>query len=426
MNKKLKVVIVGAGSSYTPELIDGLSKYRDTLPVGEIVLEDINKDRLEIMESFIKRYIKHLDFNVKVSSTDNREIAFRNADFISVQIRVGGNEARIFDEKIPLKYGLIGQETTGAGGMFNAFRTIPVMVEIAKDVEKYCPDAWIVNYSNPTGLVTEALNKATNVKVAGLCAGGMRPRWWAAEALEIPEEKIFYDYLGLNHMNFTYNMTVDGRTITDDEFKKIAKHCTVVSQDWINTMKLIPSGYTQYYFHTRERVEQLKSQERSRGESILELEKQIFREYAEPTNDKKPKTLEKRGGGGYSAVAIGIMDAIYNDNGKWMVVNVANKGTVPFLSDDAVIETACFVSKNGIQPITIPEFPQEVVGLISAVKTYETLAVDAALTGNRDTALKALMAHPLVGDYDVAKPLLEEMLNAHKEYLPQFFPEADK
>ena len=177
MNKKLKIAIVGAGSSYTPELIEGLSEHRETLPVKEIVLLDINEERLSIMEGFVKRYVGYLNYDVKVWSTTSREEAFTDADFVSTQIRVGGNKARIKDEKIPLKYGLIGQETTGVGGMFNAFRVIPVMIEIAKDVEKYCPDAWIINYSNPTGLVTEALNKVCNVKVAGLCAGGMRPRW---------------------------------------------------------------------------------------------------------------------------------------------------------------------------------------------------------------------------------------------------------
>lgn len=421
MNKELKIAIVGAGSSYTPELIEGLSEHRETLPVKEIVLLDINEERLSIMEGFVKRYIKHLNYDVKVWSTTSREEAFTGADFVSTQIRVGGNKARIFDEKIPLKYGLIGQETTGVGGMFNAFRVIPVMIEIAKDVEKYCPNAWIINYSNPTGLVTEALNKVCNVKIAGLCAGGMRPRWWAAEALNVPEEKIYYDYLGVNHMNFSYNMTIDGRPVTDEEFSKIIKKCTTVSQDWMENLHLIPSQYTQYYFHTKERVQQLKEQDKTRGESILELEKQIFREYADETNDQKPKTLAKRGGGGYSKVAIGVMDAIYNDTGKWMVINVANNGTVRFLDDDAVIETACYVSKNGMKPLTIANYPKAIVGLVSAVKNYESLAVEAAITGDKDLALQALVAHPLVRDYDIAKPLLEEMLEAHKDYLPQFY-----
>lgn len=420
MNKKLKIAIVGAGSSYTPELIEGLSQHRDTLPVKEIVLLDINEERLAIMEGFVKRYIKHLAFDVAVSSTTCRKEAFTGADFISTQIRVGGNKARIYDEKIPLKYGLIGQETTGAGGMFNAFRTIPVMIDIAKDVETYCPDAWIINYSNPTGLVTEALSKVCNVKVAGLCAGGMRPRWWTAEALDVPEESVYYDYLGLNHMNFSYNVTIDGKPLTKEQFSKVIKKCTTVSQDWMEAMQLIPSQYTQYYFHTKERVNQLKEQDKTRGEAILELERQIFREYADETNDEKPKTLAKRGGGGYSKVAIGVMDAIYNDTGKWMVINVANQGTVRFLADDAVIETACYVSKNGMKPLNIPNYPEEVIGLISAVKTYESLAVSAAITGDKETALKALVAHPLIRDYDIAKPLLEEMLEAHKEYLPQF------
>ena len=421
MNKELKIVIVGAGSSYTPELIEGLYNHKDTLPVKEIVLLDVNKERLEIMEEFVKRYTKFLDYNIKISSTESRKVAFTNADFVSTQIRVGGNKARIKDEKIPLKYGVIGQETTGVGGMFNAFRVIPVMVEIAKDVEKYCPNAWIVNYSNPTGLVTEALEKVTNVKIAGLCAGGMRPRWWASEALNIPEDEVFYDYIGLNHMNFTYNMTIQGRPIRDDEFSEVAKKCAVVSQDLIHTLKLIPSQYTQYYFHTSERVQQLKSQTKTRGESILELEKQIFREYADEATVDKPITLSKRGGGGYSVVAIGIMDAIYNDTGKWMVVNVVSNGTIDYLDDDAVIESACYVCKAGIKPLTLQNYPKAVKGLIMAVKNYESLAVEAALSGDREIALQALLAHPLIRDYDIAKPLLDEMLEAHKEYLPQFF-----
>ncbi|MFV0381347.1 MAG: 6-phospho-beta-glucosidase [Breznakia sp.] len=421
MKKDLKIVIVGAASSYTPELIEGLSNHRDTLPVQEIVLLDINLERLKIMEGFVNRYIKHLKYNVKISRTNSRKEAFTGADFISTQIRVGGNKARILDEKIPLKYGVIGQETTGVGGMFNAFRTIPVMLEIARDIENYCPNAWIINYSNPTGLVTEALEKLTNVKIAGLCAGGMRPRWWASEALGVSEEQVYYDYIGLNHMNFSYNFTVDGRPITSSEFSAIAKKCTVVSQDLIKSLQLIPSQYTQYYFHTKQRVEDLKSQTKTRGESILELEKQIFREYADESTVDKPITLSKRGGGGYSAVAIGIMDAIHNDVGKWMVVNVANNGMIDYLDDDAVIETACYVSKAGIKPLALQSYPTAVKGLITAVKNYESLAVEAALKGDREVALYALLAHPLVRDYDVAKPLLDEMLEAHKEYLPQFF-----
>ncbi|WP_028043025.1 6-phospho-beta-glucosidase [Candidatus Stoquefichus massiliensis] len=421
MNKELKIVIVGAGSSYTPELIEGLSEHRDVLPVKEIVLVDIDEDRLKIMDGFVHRYCHHLDYHVSIASTTSREEAFPGADFIACQIRVGGNKQRIYDEKIPLKYGVIGQETTGVGGMFNALRTIPVMIDIAKDVEKYCPDAWIVNYSNPTGLVTEAVLKVCDVNMAGLCAGGMRPRWWAEEALQVPEESIYYDYIGLNHMNFTYNMTVDGKPITDEQFSLVAKKCATVSQDLIQTLHLIPSQYTQYYFHTSKILSQLKSQDKTRGEAILELEKQIWREYSNPENSSKPKTLAKRGGGGYSKIAVGVMEAVYNDSGKWMVINVPNNGTIRFLNDDAVIETACFVSRDGIKPLNLRDYPQSVCGLIAAVKNYESLTVEAALSGDYNIALKAMLAHPLVREYDIAKPLLDEMLEVHKDYLPQFF-----
>lgn len=421
MNKELKIVIVGAGSSYTPELIEGLSEHRDVLPVKEIVLVDIDEDRLKIMDGFVHRYCHHLDYHISIASTTSREEAFPGADFIACQIRVGGNKQRIYDEKIPLKYGVIGQETTGVGGMFNALRTIPVMIDIAKDVEKYCPDAWIVNYSNPTGLVTEAVLKVCDVNMAGLCAGGMRPRWWAEEALQVPEESIYYDYIGLNHMNFTYNMTVDGKPITDEQFSLVAKKCATVSQDLIQTLHLIPSQYTQYYFHTSKILSQLKSQDKTRGEAILELEKQIWREYSNPENSSKPKTLAKRGGGGYSKIAVGVMEAVYNDSGKWMVINVPNNGTIRFLNDDAVIETACFVSRDGIKPLNLRDYPQSVCGLIAAVKNYESLTVEAALSGDYNIALKAMLAHPLVREYDIAKPLLDEMLEVHKDYLPQFF-----
>lgn len=421
MNKELKIVIVGAGSSYTPELIEGLNEHKDVLPVKEIVLVDIDEERLRIMDGFVHRYCQHLNYDVLVTSTTSRQEAFIGADFIACQIRVGGNKRRIYDEKIPLKYGVIGQETTGVGGMFNALRTIPVMIEIAKDVEKYCPDAWIVNYSNPTGLVTEAVLKVCNVKIAGLCAGGMRPRWWAEEALQVPEESIYYDYIGLNHMNFTYNMTVDGKSITEEQFKLVAKKCATVSQELIQRLHLIPSQYTQYYFHTSKVLSQLKSQDKTRGEAILELEKQIWREYSNLENYDKPKTLAKRGGGGYSKIAVGVMEAVYNDTGKWMVINVPNNGTIRFLNDNAVIETACFVSRDGIKPLNLKDYPESVCGLIAAVKNYESLTVDAALSGDYDTALKAMLAHPLIREYDIAKPLLDEMLEIHKDYLPQFF-----
>ncbi len=421
MSDELKIAVVGAGSPYTPELIEGLARFRDKLPVREIYLMDINERRLEIMLGFCRRFAKHLDYNVKIEATTDRKTAFKNADFINTQIRVGGNERRVFDEKIPLKYGIIGQETTGPGGFMKALRTIPVMMDIAKDVEKYSPDAWVVNYTNPTGLVTEALKKYTGVKMVGLCAGGMRPGFRVAEALSVDYQRVKYDYVGLNHMNFAFNFTVDGRPLTEEEFGKASELVGSVDVELIKKMGLMPSAYMQYYYHTSKKLKEFKEAKYTRGEEVLMLEKEIYDAYADPKQDTKPAALAKRGGGGYSEVALGVMKAIYNDEDRWLVVNVPNNGAIRMLPDDAVIETPCMINRAGIKPLAINNVPPTVWGLICAVKNYEQLAVEAAVKGDRDMALFALMAHPLVRDYDVAKPMLEELLEANKDYLPQFY-----
>ena len=417
----LKIAIIGAGSPYTPELIEGLSLHKDEIPVRKIILMDINKKRLEVMLGFCRRYVKYLNYDVEINATTDRVEAIKDANFINVQIRVGGNSARVNDEKIPLKYGIIGQETTGPGGFMKAMRTIPVMLDIAKDVEKYNPDAWIINYTNPTGLVAEAVNKYSNAKIAGLCAGGMRQQWRAADALGIDNESIRYDYVGLNHMNFAYNFTVNGKQITDGEFGKIAEKVESVDPELIRRLHLLPSGYMQYYYHTSHKLSEAKNAEFTRGEQVLMLEKDIYSAYADPEQHTKPDILAKRGGGGYSQVAIGIIKAIYNNEDKWLIVNVPNDGAIKILPNDAVIETPCIVNRAGIKPLAIGELPKEVWGIICAVKNYEQLAVEAAVTGDKDEALFALMAHPLVRDYDIAKPMLNELLEANRDYLPTFF-----
>jgi len=299
----------------------------------------------------------------------------------------------VLDEKIPLKYGLIGQETTGPGGMMKALRTIPVMLDIARDVQRINPEAWIVNYTNPTGLVAEAVNKHTEARIAGLCSGGLMPRDIAAGALDVPAESVRYDYVGLNHLNFAFNFSVDGRRVTDEEFARIVDSATwggALNATLLKTLRLIPIPYLQYYYHTSKKTRELKEQEHTRGEQVQMLEAEAFRDYADPAKDTKPEALARRGGGGYSEVALSVMKAIYTNRERIVIVNV-------------------------------PEVPRAVWGLIAAVKNYEQLAVEAAVTGSRETALLALMAHPLVQDYEIAVPLLDELLEANRQYLPQFF-----
>lgn len=418
---KLKIAIIGAGSSYTPEIIEKLSEMREQIQVSEIVLMDIDEKRMEVMTSFCKRFATHLNYQTKIWGTLDRKKAIEGSDYVITQLRVGGNGARVNDEKIPMRYGLIGQETTGPGGFMKALRTIPVMLDIARDIEKYCPEAWLVNYTNPTGIVAEAVCKYSKVKIAGLCAGGLFPKMWAEKALGVAQSCVKYDYYGLNHMNFSYNIKIGGRNLTEEEFDSIAQVHPTLDSEIVKKLGVIPSPYLQYFFTNRHKVENMKNAEYTRGEEVQMLEKEIFEAYADQNLNTKPAILDKRGGGGYSEVAVGLINAIHNDIDKWMIVNVPNNGAIKFLPDDAVVEIGCLVNSAGIKPLALNDIPETVWGLTSAVKNYEQLTVKAAVTGNRDTALLALMANPLVRDYDIAKALLNDLLEVNKEYLPQFY-----
>ena len=416
----MKISIVGAGSSYTPELLEEMCNRRDSLPVKEIVLYDINKERLDIMTGFCQRFAAKRDLDVKIRSTMSLEDAVEGADFVDTQIRVGGNEQRVIDEKIPLKYGLVGQETTGAGGMMKAFRTIPVMLEVARSMEKYAPNGWIVNYTNPTGLVTEAVTRYTNANIAGFCSGGIFPKMWAKQAMGIDYKRVQYDYVGLNHMNFISNVTIDGRPITQEEFEKLAAENDAVNPELTKLLGVLTSPYLQWYYQTQQKVNKVLAAPMTRGQEVQLLEKEVYAGYADPNNADKPAALAKRGGGGYSEVAMNFVNAVYNNVDTEMVVNVPNKGAIPFLPDSAVVEIPCLINRRGMSPLHVANVPPMCWGLIAAVKNYEQLAVEAAVEGDVTKMKWALLAHPLVREYDLVEKLVPELLEANKAYLPQF------
>ena len=416
----MKISIVGAGSSYTPELLEEMCNRRDSLPVKEIVLYDINKERLDIMTGFCQRFAAKRDLDVKIRSTMSLEDAVEGADFVDTQIRVGGNEQRVIDEKIPLKYGLVGQETTGAGGMMKAFRTIPVMLEVARSMEKYAPNGWIVNYTNPTGLVTEAVTRYTNANIAGFCSGGIFPKMWAKQAMGIDYKRVQYDYVGLNHMNFISDVTIDGRPITQEEFEKLAAENDAVNPELTKLLGVLTSPYLQWYYQTQQKVNKVLAAPMTRGQEVQLLEKEVYAGYADPNNADKPAALAKRGGGGYSEVAMNFVNAVYNNVDTEMVVNVPNKGAIPFLPDSAVVEIPCLINRRGMSPLHVANVPPMCWGLIAAVKNYEQLAVEAAVEGDVTKMKWALLAHPLVREYDLVEKLVPELLEANKAYLPQF------
>lgn len=418
---KFKLSIIGAGSSYTPELLEELANRGESLQAKEIVLYDINEERLGIMEGFCKRYAAHLGLETEITATTDLDKALYGADFVDTQIRVGGNRQRIQDEKIPLKYGLVGQETTGAGGMMKAFRTIPVILNLAKKMEELAPTGWIINYTNPTGLVTEAVTKYTKANIAGFCSGGIFPKMWAKEAMGISYDRVQYDFAGLNHLNFMSNITIDGRPVTEEEFEAIAKRNSNVNQELIKLLGVIPSPYLQWYYQTDEKIRKIAEEGYTRGEEVVGLEKEIYEAYANPSQETKPEALAKRGGGGYSEVAMNFVNAVHNNIDTGMVVNVPNKGAIKFLPDDGVVEIGCLVNRRGMAPLNVAKVPEMCWGLIGAVKNYEQLAVEAAVEGDVRKMKLALLAHPLVRQYEFVEKLVPELLEANKEYLPQFY-----
>lgn len=416
----MKVCIVGAGSPYTLELFEKLAEIKERFPVKKITMMDVNPSRLEAVASFCERYTRRLGLSVELESATELDRAIEGADFVNTQIRVGGNHCRVQDEKIPLSMGYIGQETTGPGGFMKALRTVPAMLEIADSVRRNAPDAWLINYTNPTGIVSQAIHDNTAVKCAALCAGGIRPAWRAAQALGVDAADVQFDMFGLNHLNFAYNFRLRGRPLTEEEFAKVAQTVGDVSPELSVRLGAIPSAYLQYYYHRGHKLEQLTHAEKTRGELVLELEKEVFADLRNPAIDTKPESLKKRGGGGYSAVASQVMDAIWNNRDTFGVVNVPNRGVFRFLPDEAVMEMPAIMNANGIRPIVQTPPPKAVWGLVSMVKNYEMLTAEAAVTGDRDTAVLALTHHPLVGDYDAAKEMFNKMLRANWEYLPRF------
>lgn len=423
--REMKAAVIGAGSSYTPELIEGFINHRDSLNFTEFYLMDIDSEKLSVVGGLAERMLRASGFDGKIVLTEDLDEALTGADYVFGQIRVGKMEARIRDEKIPLKYGLLGQETTGAGGFMNALRTVPVLVDIAKRMEKLAPDAWLINFSNPSGIVADALLNYTNVKTIGLCNCPIN----MLKDIEgnLGTADFDYDYVGLNHLSFITSVRQNGEEVIDKVRESgISKMQNIPEFSYEPALNAavpyIPTSYMSYFYLRQEQVDKCLKAEKTRGEICTELEETLMEQYKSPELYVKPKELEKRGGALYSTAAISAVDAIENDKREYHVVNVKNNGTLPYLADDDVVEVKCILGKDGATPVEITNQGNGyVTGIIKAVKAYEKLAVKAAMEGSREDALAALMVHPLIGDFHKAKAVLDDMLEANKEFLPNFY-----
>lgn len=422
--RKLKAAVIGAGSTYTPELIEGFIDRKESLDFGAFALMDIDREKLETVGGLARRMLKAKGFTGELTLTEDLDSALEGADYVFSQIRVGGMAARIRDEKIPLRYNLLGQETTGAGGFMKALRTVPVMLDIARKIEEKAPDAWLINFSNPSGIVAEALLRHTRVKTIGLCNGPIN--MLADIAKRLGTDDFDYDYVGLNHLAWITSVTREGKNVLSEMKQGAGGHMKNIPElnydpRLLAAIPAIPSSYLSYYYLRDQQLEKAKSAEKTRGEVCVELEESLLAKYREPSLQEKPTELASRGGALYSTAAVSVADAIENDRGEFHVINCQNKGALPFLEPDEVVEIKCRLGRSGAEPVAVTEHQNPyIVSLIRSVKAYERLTVSAAISGSREEALLALMAHPLIGDFDRASGVLEEMIAANIEYLPQF------
>lgn len=439
MNKKgLKIVTIGGGSSYTPELVEGLIKRYDEMPVSDYWLVDIEdgKEKLEIVGALAKRMVEKAGVPMNIHLTLDRREALKDADFVTTQLRVGLLPARVKDERIPLSHGFLGQETNGAGGLFKALRTVPVILDIAKDISELCPNAWLINFTNPAGIVTEALLRyGVHKKVIGVCNVPIGLQYAFADILGVNSDRITVDFAGLNHMVYAEKVYLDGNDVTAEILKELTSPdsktqtmANIKGFDWdiatIRAFGVIPCPYHRYYYKTRDmlnsELEEFKKG-KTRAEVVMEVEKKLFEMYKDVNLQEKPEELAKRGGAHYSDVACNVINGIYNDKNTIIAVNTRNNGTLKQFEDESAVEVSCYIGKNGPVPVeTVTDLPIFAQGLVGQIKTFERLAAEAAYTGDYNTALLAMVTNPLISDDIRGRKLLNEMLLAHKKYLPKF------
>ena len=432
----LKIVVIGGGSSYTPELIEGLLNRYHEMPVASLWLVDIEegKEKVEIIAGLARRMIAKAGLTIEVVATLDRESALRDADFVCSQFRAGCLDARISDERISLKYGLIGPETNGLGGFANACRTIPIALEIAADMERLCPDAWLLNFTNPSGMVTEAILRHSRIKAVGLCNVPVIMQKGITTLLQCADEKeVVMQVAGLNHFIFVRQILHKGKEWLPEVIAEInAGRDPLVPRNippfrWpshlLQGLGMIPCAYLRYYYMKDDLLRQELAEaggEGTRGEVVKQLEKILFDQYRDPHLAVKPKALEGRGGQYYSEAACELMNAIYNDKRIIMHVNTRNNGAISGLPDDCAVEVSSLITASGPLPLNVAPFPEDTLRLLQLMKSFERLTIEAALTGNRHTAWRALMLNPLIVSGEKLELALDEVIAENRQWLPAF------
>ncbi|NUP68207.1 MAG: 6-phospho-beta-glucosidase [Nonomuraea sp.] len=415
----MKLAVIGGGSTYTPELIDGFARLRDELPVTEIALVDPDPSRLELVSGMSRRMLAHAGHPGRVLATSSVDEGVAGAQVVLFQLRVGGQAARNVDETLPLRCGCVGQETTGAGGLAKALRTVPVVLDLAETVRREAPDAWIVDFTNPVGIVTRALLDAGH-RAIGLCnvAIGFQRRF--AAVLGVDPSRVTLGHVGLNHLSWERAVYLDGEDVLPEIIERAGQEIADslgLRLELIRRLGVVPSYYLRY-FYAHDAVVREQRAKPSRAAEVAAMETRLLETYADPAVVTKPELLAERGGAFYSEAAVALIASLLGDRGDTQVVNVRNRGTLPFLDDDAVIEVPAAVGASGAVPLPVPPVEPLYAGLIANVSAYETLALEAAVRGGADRVRDALLAHPLIGQDEVAEELTGLLLEANREHLP--------
>jgi 6-phospho-beta-glucosidase len=416
----MKVTVVGGGSTYTPELVDGIARLRHLLPVDELVLTDPDERRLELVGGVSERILARQGHPGRLVRTTDLDQAVEGAGVVLLQLRVGGQAARVVDESLPLACGCVGQETTGVGGLAKALRTVPVVLDIADRVRARAePGAWIVDFTNPVGIVTRALLDAGH-RAVGLCNVAIGNQRAAAGLLGVEPAQVSLDHVGLNHLTWTRRVVVDGTDRLPELLETSADELVArsgIPAALLRRLATWPSYYLRYFYEHDLVVEEQQSAP-SRAETVASIERELLDLYADPGLDVKPALLEQRGGAYYSEAAVELVASLVSDRGDVQVANVRNNGTLPFLADDDVIEVPARIGSSGATAEAVAPLDPLYAGLVAHVSAYESLALDAALHGGRDRVFRALLAHPLVGQHDLAHRLTDLLLDANRKHLP--------
>jgi 6-phospho-beta-glucosidase len=430
----MKITVIGGGSSYTPELINGFLERRESLPLTELWLMDVLQERLDVVGGFAQRMVEAAGSPFEVHLTTDRREAVRGANYVVTQLRVGWMAARREDEYLGKRHGLIGQETTGVGGMAKALRTIPVILGVANDMRELAPGALLVNFTNPAGLVTEAIQRyAPEVPSVGVCNVPITTKMRMLQRLGIDESnagRAQLNTLGLNHLSWHRGFTLDDEDlwpqVMEDTLSRLRESD---KPEWdvhtIESLCMLPNYYLHYFYYTGDVLKEQDEQwPPSRAERVMEIEDALLKQYAEPDRTVPPEGLMQRGGAYYSTLATQVLNAHYNDLGEIHVVNTRHNGAVPGWPADWVLELPCRIDRQGAHPLPTEPLPPACFGLIAQIKSFELLTVEAAVHGDRNAAYQALLTHPLGPSADKVQAVLDDLLETNRKYLPQFFAEA--